>query len=116
MWEVIELAADMASFNNASIEGTLRAIQAGLVGQSQLRQYAVLLSESRVAQEPMAARDEDDPGLHTPKVLARYHHSPRHRRQQGDSRAPRTRSRTRSGRCGRLAPTDILVGQALAPT
>jgi len=52
---LVELAADMASFNNASPEDVLLAIRSGLVGEAEpLRRYGVLLSEARVQQVAMA--------------------------------------------------------------
>jgi hypothetical protein len=52
---LVKLAADMASFNNASPEETLRALQAGLVGQVRpLRQFGVFLSDARVKAEAFA--------------------------------------------------------------
>lgn len=47
-----ELAGDMASFNNASIDDTLRAIQSGLANQVRpLRQYGVFLDQTRIKLE-----------------------------------------------------------------
>lgn len=52
---LVELAADMASFNNASPEDTLRALQSGLAGQVRpLRQFGVFLSQDRIKQEALA--------------------------------------------------------------
>lgn len=49
---LVQLAADMGSFNNASIEETLNAIRSGLVGEVEpLRRYGVLLSQAAVEQE-----------------------------------------------------------------
>lgn len=46
------LAADMASFNNASPEEALEALRSGLTGEAEpLRRFGVLLSEARVQQE-----------------------------------------------------------------
>lgn len=62
---LVQLAADLASFNNASPEDTLAAIRSGLVGEAEpLRRYGVLLSESRVQQRAMA-----DTGKSTAKAL-----------------------------------------------
>lgn len=50
----VGLAADMASFNNASPEETLDALRAGLAGESEpLRRFGVFLNEARVEQEAM---------------------------------------------------------------
>jgi phage-related protein len=52
--QMVQLAGDMASFNNASPEETLAAIQSGLAGQSEpLRKYGVFLNDARIKQEAM---------------------------------------------------------------
>lgn len=49
---MVALAADMASFNNASPEDTLDALRAGLAGETEpLRRYGVFLNEARIKQE-----------------------------------------------------------------
>jgi phage-related protein len=51
---MVTLAADMASFNNASPEETLQAIRSGLAGETEpLRKFGVFLSEARVKQEAL---------------------------------------------------------------
>jgi hypothetical protein len=46
---LVELAADMASFGNTSIEDALAAIQSGLVGEQEpLRRYQVNINEARI--------------------------------------------------------------------
>jgi hypothetical protein len=53
--ELLTLAADLASFNNASIEETINAIGAGLRGESEpLRRFGVLLSADAVNAEALA--------------------------------------------------------------
>lgn len=53
---MVELAADLASFNNASPEGTLDALRAGLSGETEpLRRFGVFLSAARVEEEALAA-------------------------------------------------------------
>lgn len=50
----VELAADMASFNNASPEETLDALRAGLAGETEpLRRFGVFLNQARIEQEAM---------------------------------------------------------------
>jgi len=69
------LAADLASFNNASIEDTLDAIRSGLIGEAEpLRRYGVLLSEARVQQVAMAETGKTSARSLTDqeKALARY--------------------------------------------
>lgn len=52
--QMVELAGDMASFNNASPEETLLAIRAGLAGETEpLRRFGVFLSAARVEQEAL---------------------------------------------------------------
>lgn len=49
---MIKLAADMASFNNASPEETLDALRSGLAGETEpLRKFGVFLNEARIKQE-----------------------------------------------------------------
>jgi hypothetical protein len=51
---MIQLAADMGSFNNASPEDVLAAMQSGLVGQSEpMRKYGVSLDSATVKQKAM---------------------------------------------------------------
>jgi hypothetical protein len=51
---MVQLAGDMASFNNASPEETLAAIQSGLAGQARpLRQYGVFLDAARVKEKAL---------------------------------------------------------------
>lgn len=52
---MVTLAADMASFNDASPKETLDALRSGLAGETEpLRRFGVFLSEARVAAEGMA--------------------------------------------------------------
>lgn len=72
---LVQLAADLASFNNASPEDVLQAIRSGLIGEAEpLRRYGVLLSEARVQQEAMAATGKNNVKALTDqeKALARY--------------------------------------------
>lgn len=53
--KLVELAGDMASFNNASPEDTLRALQAGLANQVRpLRQFGVFLDQDRIKLEAVS--------------------------------------------------------------
>jgi hypothetical protein len=73
--ELVQLAADLASFNNADITDVLAAIRSGLIGEAEpLRRYGVLLSEARVQQVAMAASGKDNVKALTnqEKALARY--------------------------------------------
>jgi len=70
-----ELAADLASFNNADISDVLDAIRSGLIGEAEpLRRYGVLLSEARVQQVAMANTGKSSAAALTnqEKALARY--------------------------------------------
>ena len=52
---MVELAADMASFNNAKPDQILQALSSGIAGQVRpLRQYGVFLSEARIQEEALA--------------------------------------------------------------
>lgn len=73
--ELVQLAADLASFNNADISDVLTAIRSGLIGEAEpLRRYGVLLSETRVQQQAMAASGKENVKELTnqEKALARY--------------------------------------------
>lgn len=49
---LVTLAADMASFNNASPEETLNALRSGLAGETEpLKRFGVLLNQATIAQE-----------------------------------------------------------------
>lgn len=72
---LVELAADMASFNNASPVEVLEAIRSGLIGEAEpLRRYGVLLSEARVQQVAMAETGKRNASALTQqeKAHARY--------------------------------------------
>lgn len=72
---LVELAADLASFNNANPEDVLNAIRSGLIGEAEpLRRYGVLLSEARVQQVALATTGKDNVKALTDqeKAQARY--------------------------------------------
>jgi hypothetical protein len=72
---LVTLAADLASFNNASPEDALLALRSGLVGEAEpLRRFGVLLSETRVAQQAMSDTGKTNVATLTAqeKALARY--------------------------------------------
>ncbi|HEY7030225.1 MAG TPA: hypothetical protein VH482_02810, partial [Thermomicrobiales bacterium] len=51
----VQLAADLASFNNLEVDDVLQDLQSGLVGEEEpLRKYGVLLNEATVQQRAMA--------------------------------------------------------------
>jgi hypothetical protein len=63
---MVTMAADMASFNNASPEETLDALRAGLAGETEpLRRYGVFLNEDRIKAQALgmglvkASKDTD---------------------------------------------------------
>lgn len=63
--QLVGLASDLASFNNADPSDVLDAIRSGLIGEAEpLRRFGVLLSETRVQQQAMA-----DTGKTTAKSL-----------------------------------------------
>jgi hypothetical protein len=52
--DLIKLAADMASFNNASIDDTLEAIRSGLVGETEpLRRFGVNMNDATLRTEAL---------------------------------------------------------------
>lgn len=52
--QLVDLSADMASFNNTTPEEALEALRAGLAGETEpLRRYGVFLNDARVAQEAL---------------------------------------------------------------
>jgi hypothetical protein len=51
---MVQLAGDLASFNNASPEETLDALRSGLAGESEpLRKFGIFLSDARLKQEAL---------------------------------------------------------------
>ena len=54
--DLVALAADLASFNNTSLEVALEKLKSGLVGESKpLRQFGILLSETEINARAAAA-------------------------------------------------------------
>jgi hypothetical protein len=52
---MVELAADLASFNDTSIEDALQALQSGLSGETEpLKRYGVALNDARLKTEALA--------------------------------------------------------------
>jgi len=71
--DFVELASDLASFNNTSPEDAVQAIGAALRGESEpLRRYGVLLNDATLKQEALALGIYDGEGALTAqqKVLA----------------------------------------------
>lgn len=72
---VVALAADLASFNNTSVEESLTALRSGLSGEIEpLRRFQVFLTEASVAQEAMARSGKTNARELTQgeKIMARY--------------------------------------------
>lgn len=72
---MVELAADMASFNNASPEETLDALRAGLAGETEpLRRFGVFLNEARIKAEAvnMGLAKQGEELTAAEKALATY--------------------------------------------
>jgi hypothetical protein len=72
---LVQLAADLASFNNANPSDVLLALRSGLIGEAEpLRRYGVLLSEARVQQVALANTGKTNVKTLTDqeKALARY--------------------------------------------
>jgi hypothetical protein len=60
---MVQLAADMASFNNASPERTLEALRSGLAGETEpLRAFGVFLNDARLKQEALNLKLWDGKG------------------------------------------------------
>ena len=52
--ELVKLAADLASFNNTSMEAALQALRSGLSGETEpLKRYGVALNDARLKQEAL---------------------------------------------------------------
>lgn len=72
---LVQLAADLASFNNSSPEEALIALRSGLIGEAEpLRRFGVLLSEARVQQVALAQTGKQNVKTLSDqeKALARY--------------------------------------------
>lgn len=72
---MVELAADLASFNNTSSDDALQAIGAGLRGESEpLRRYGVLLDDATLKAEALAQGLYNGKGSLTPvsRAMAAY--------------------------------------------
>lgn len=119
--EIVELTADMASFNNASPQEAFEALRSGLVGESEpLRRFQVLLTEANVAQEAMRDTGKKSATELTQgeKVLARYHLI---LKQTGDQQGDFARTSDGLANSQRQLSalwrdTEALVGQAIIPT
>lgn len=54
--QMVELAADLASFNNTSIDDAIQAIRSGLSGETEpLKRFGVALTDARLKAEALAA-------------------------------------------------------------
>lgn len=52
---LVQLASDLASFNNTSVDEALQAIQSGISGETEpLKRYGAILSDTRLKQEAVA--------------------------------------------------------------
>lgn len=73
--KLVELASDLASFNNTSVDDALQALGAGLRGESEpLRRFAVFLDDATLRQKALAMGIYDGTGTLTnsQKVMAAY--------------------------------------------
>jgi len=118
--ELVGLAADMASFNNTSIEDALQAIRSGLVGESEpLRRFQVLLTEANVSQEAMRMTGKKTAAELTQgdKVLARRNLILKQTTdQQGDyARTADGLANSQRTLSALWREANIIVGQALVP-
>lgn len=71
---IVQLAADLSSFNNVPVDQVLQDLRSGLVGEAEpLRKYGILLDEATVAQKAMAMTGKTNAKMLTQqeKLLAR---------------------------------------------
>lgn len=72
---VVQLAADLASFNNTNVDESLAALRSGLSGEIEpLRRFQVFLTEAAVAQQAMADTGKTNAAQLTQgeKIMARW--------------------------------------------
>jgi hypothetical protein len=72
---MVQLAADMASFNNTSIDEAITALRSGLAGEAEpLKRFNVFLSDARLRQEALAMKIYDGTGAldSQTRMLAAY--------------------------------------------
>jgi hypothetical protein len=85
---VVQLAADLASFNNTTVDDALNALRSGLSGEIEpLRRFQVFLTEAAVSAEAMAASGKKSAKELTQgeKIMARWNIILRQtNKQQGD--------------------------------
>ena len=118
---LVELAGDMASFNNIDPSVALEKLRSGLVGEAEpLRTVGVLLSETRVAQEAyrLGLAKQGQALTDAQKVQARYSIILKDTaRQQGDF-ARTSDGLANASRRVKASITDIAasIGSAVLPT
>jgi hypothetical protein len=118
--ELTQLAGDLASFSNTSVDQAITAIGAGLRGESEpLRQYGVLLDEATLKARAMALGISDGTGTLTAqqRVLAAQAEI---LRQTSDAQGDFARTAGSAANRQRQAAAEaknvaIEVGQALVP-
>ena len=118
--QVVQLAADMASFNNEDPTEMLEAIRSGLVGEAEpLRRRGVLLDEATVKQEAyrIGLAKTGEELSQGEKVQARYSLILKQTTdQQGDyARTSDSLANSQRTLSALWREANILVGQALAP-
>jgi hypothetical protein len=72
---MVQLAADMASFNNTSIDEAITALRSGLAGEAEpLKRFNVFLTDARLRQEALAMKIYDGTGAldSQTRMLAAY--------------------------------------------
>lgn len=66
---MVELAADLASFNNTSVDDALNALRAGLTGETEpLKRFGVALTDVRLRQEALAMGLGEYTGMLPPAI------------------------------------------------
>ena len=118
--QIVQLAADMASFNNEDPSDMLDRIRSGLAGEAEpLRRFSVLLSESAVKQEAyrIGLAKVGDELTEGQKVQARYSLIMKQTvDQQGDfARTADGLANSQRTLSALWREANILVGQALVP-
>jgi hypothetical protein len=118
--EIVQLAADMASFNNEDPTEMLEAIRSGLVGEAEpLRRRGVLLDEATVKGEAyrLGLAKQGEELSQGEKVQARYSLILKQTTdQQGDyARTSDSLANSQRTLSALWREANILVGQALAP-
>lgn len=73
---LVELAADLASFNNTSVDDALLALRSGLSGETEpLKRFGIAISDARMRTELLALGFKDLPTVLTPAMKSQAAYS-----------------------------------------